>query len=106
MASELRQATLTKRYTSFGSDIDLYADLQALIAEAAPSIAPAASLRVVWIYVGSAGNDISVQGEHQKATAQLFKAVPAGTFLWIAARKILASGTTVTDVTVGWAAQP
>lgn len=107
MASELRQATLTKNYTSLGSDIDLNADLQTLIAEAGPSIAPSASMRVVWIYVGATG-DIAIQGEekHAPAAGAIFKAVPVGTFLWIAARKILASGSTVTNITVGWAAQP
>jgi hypothetical protein len=53
-----------------------------------------------WIYVGVAG-DITLDLAGGQ-TAVLFKAVPAGTQLQVAATRVRATGTTATNLTACW----
>lgn len=48
------------------------------------------------LYVGVTG-DVALVGQDQAAAA-VFKAVPAGTVLWVSPYKVMATGTTATNI--------
>lgn len=53
------------------------------------------------LYVGGTGGDVVVIGASTDA-AVTYEAVPSGTWLWIRATRVLATGTTATNILSHW----
>lgn len=102
MSFPLATATAIKHYATVGgSDVDLIAaGITASGSTGSPPVQGATGKPSCFIYVGGGPGDVAVITE--MGSSDVFKAVPAGTTIWVRAVKLLHATTTATDLTVGW----